>query len=191
MCEDPAEVCQSCALQTDAGVVGRPHHQQLQELDGVDAGHDLRHELGHDDDQDTGQEAGLQEDRLHPVRDVEQEAFLRPPVDRRELRREEDGADDEDLAAHQEPLDVVSLAGYLAQLVGGGVGGLVVVRVESFQLHQSYLESLHHPETPQHEHKDEETCPARNLLPHTGLLQQDGVTGDHSREQQQAWHRAL
>ena len=62
--EDPAEVSQPGGLEADAGVVGWPHHQQLQELDRVDAGHDLRHQLGHDDHQDAGQETGLQEHRL-------------------------------------------------------------------------------------------------------------------------------
>ena len=184
--QNPAEVGQPGGLEHDAGPVRRPHDQELQELDRVDAGHDLRHQLGHDHHDDAGQEAGLQEDRLHPVGDVEEEA-VRPPVNGRQLGGEEDGADDEHLAAHQEPLNVVSLAGYLAQLVRRGVGGLVVFRVESFQLHQSYLQPLHHPETPQHEHKDQETRPAGHLLPHTGLLQQDGVAGDHCGEHQQAW----
>ena len=97
-------------LQDDAGPVCRPHHQELQELDRVDAGHDLGHQLGHYHHDDTGEEASLQEDGLHPVRDIEEEAVC-GAVDGGQLGGEEDGADDEDLAAHQEPLNVVSLAG--------------------------------------------------------------------------------
>ena len=184
--QNPAEVGQPGGLQHDAGPVRRPHDQELQELDRVDAGHDLRHQLGHDHHDDAGQEAGLQEDRLHPVGDVEEEA-VRPPVNGRQLGGEEDGADDEHLAAHQEPLDVVSRAGQLTQLEGRGVGGLVVLRVELLQLHQSYLEPLHDTQTPEDKDEYQETRPARNLLPHAGLLLQYGVTYHHSREQQQTW----
>ena len=98
-------------LQDDAGPVCRPHHQELQELDRVDAGHDLGHQLGHYHDDDTGEEASLQEDGLNPVRDIEEEAVWSGAVDGGQLGGEEDGADDEDLAAHQESLNVVSLAG--------------------------------------------------------------------------------
>ena len=122
------------ALEGDAGVVGGSHDQELQELDWVDAGHYLGHQLGHDHHHHAGEEPGLEEDGLDPGRDVEEEPLLGPAVNGGQLGREEDGADDEDLATHQELLNVVSPAGDLAQLIGGGVGGLVVVRVESLEL---------------------------------------------------------
>ena len=184
--EDPAEVGEAGALQDDTGVVGGPHHQQLQELDGVDAGHYLGHQLSHDHHHHAGEQAGLQEDCLDPGGDVEEESILRPAVYGGQLGREEDRADDEDLSTHQELLDVVSPAGDLAQLVSRGMGGSVVLRVESLQLDESYLESLHDPEAPEDEHEYEEADPARHLLPHVGLLQQDGVARDHGREQQQS-----
>ena len=40
-CQDPAEVGEATQLQPNAGVVGRPHHHQLQELNRVQRGHDL------------------------------------------------------------------------------------------------------------------------------------------------------
>ena len=184
--EDPAEVGEAGALQHDTGVVGGPHHQQLQELDGVDAGHYLGHQLGHDHHHHAGEQAGLQEDCLDPGGDVEEESILRPAVYSGQLGREEDRADDEDLSAHQELLDVVSPAGDLAQLVSRGMGVLVELRVESLQLDESYLEPLHDPEAPEDKHEYEEADPARHLLPHVGLLQQDGVARDDSREQQQS-----
>ena len=172
------------ALEGDAGPVGGSHDQELQELDWVDAGHYLGHQLGHDHHQHAGEEPGLKKDGLDPGRDVEEEIAI-TAVNGGQLGSEEDGADNEDLATHQELLNVVALAGDLAQLVGGGVGLLVVVRVESLELHQSNLESLHHSETPEDEDEYQETCPARHLLPHAGLLLQDGVDDHHSGEQEQ------
>ena len=187
--EDPAEVGEAGALQDDTGVVGGPHHQQLQELDGVDAGHYLGHQLGHDHHHHAGEQAGLQEDCLDPGGDVEEESILRPAVYGGQLGREEDRADDEDLSAHQELLDVVSSAGDLAQLVSRGVGVLVELRVESLQLDESYLEPLHDPQAPEDKDEYEEAGPARHLLPHACLLLQDGVAGHHPGEYQQTCPR--
>ena len=48
------------------------------------------------------------------------------------------------LSPHEELLDVVPLAGHLAQLVGGGVGVLVRLGVLPLELHQGNLQALHH-----------------------------------------------
>ena len=64
-CQDPAEVGEATQLQTNAGVVGRPHHHQLQELDRVQRGNDLGHQLGHNHHHHAGQQTSLQEHSLH------------------------------------------------------------------------------------------------------------------------------
>lgn len=86
------------------------------------------------------------------------------------------------LSAHEELLDVVALAGHLAQPVGGGVSLLVRLGVLPLELDQGDLQPLHDPEQPEDEDEDEEAGPARHLLPHACLLLHDGVADHNSGE---------
>ena len=99
----------------------------------VDTGHNLWDELGDYHHDDTGQQTSLQKQGLNRVVKMtrylrgpnldslwhrEEEAAWVPAVDGCQLGSEEDEADNEDLAAHQELLYVVTFRGKKSQPEG-------------------------------------------------------------------------